>query len=128
MASELEEVPQIVKRLSEEVKMTPIAWHVATNCITIVFAEGPKLSFSRDGDKPSSATPALRSAGGDRPGKEPKASYSSVKAHQTIPAKDANLVPEIPVFENSILPNADIPEFTGKGELKFPSRRGRPKK
>jgi hypothetical protein len=91
-----EEVPPIVKRLAEEVKMSPIAWHIADDCITIVFAEGPKLHF-------------------DRPGNFSK---PSTKKHLSA----------LPVIENPILPNAAIPEFTGKGELKLPTRRGRPKK
>lgn len=70
MSEELPTVPPLVKRLAEEVHMTPIAWLVADDHISIVFQEGPKLRFSRGGDKPPSAISAPRSADDDRPGAE----------------------------------------------------------
>jgi hypothetical protein len=49
MTPELEEVPPIVARLSEEVNMHPIAWNVGPETITIVFQEGQKIHFDRPG-------------------------------------------------------------------------------
>ena len=49
MNDKLEQVPPIVARLAEEVKMHPISWAVTPESITIVFEEGQKLHFDRPG-------------------------------------------------------------------------------
>jgi hypothetical protein len=41
-------VPDVVQKLADQVKMTPIAWHIYPEKIVIVFEQGPKLSFNRE--------------------------------------------------------------------------------
>lgn len=49
-------IPPLVKRLAEEVHMTPLSWFVADDHVTIVFVEGQKLTF----DKPVASVGARR--------------------------------------------------------------------
>jgi hypothetical protein len=51
--------PAIVMGLAEKVHMTPIAWRVAPDSVTIVFEQGPKIQFDRASmaDEPVRADP-----------------------------------------------------------------------
>lgn len=42
------EIPPIVSALAKQVDMTPIAWDVKPDTVTIVFEQGPKLTFQRE--------------------------------------------------------------------------------
>jgi len=44
----LEKVPAVVAALAEKVNMTPIAWGITPTQVTIVFEQGPLMTFNRD--------------------------------------------------------------------------------
>ncbi len=41
-------IPSIVMSLAEKVGMTPVAWNIQPDHVTIVFQQGPKLRFERE--------------------------------------------------------------------------------
>ncbi len=41
-------IPSIVMSLADKVSMTPIAWNIQPDHVTIVFEQGPKLRFERE--------------------------------------------------------------------------------
>lgn len=48
--------PSLVLALAARLRMTPIAWKEYPDRVVICFAEGPKLTFDRSGEK-STTTP-----------------------------------------------------------------------
>lgn len=47
-AMTIQKVPALVLALSGKVKMTPIAWKIEPDKVTIVFEQGPLMTFNRD--------------------------------------------------------------------------------
>lgn len=43
-----QDIPTLVRSLALKVNMTPIAWRIDRDSVTIVFEQGPKITFDRE--------------------------------------------------------------------------------
>jgi len=43
-----QQIPALVQNLAAKVNMTPIAWKIDPDSVTIVFEQGPKITFDRE--------------------------------------------------------------------------------
>lgn len=71
------EIPNVIKALAQQVGMTPFDWAEHPDHITIIFVEGPKITFLREKTEKATITklvaPSAPSAAGEAPAASPEA-------------------------------------------------------